>query len=78
MISEKVATFEGTPDIVFEQFEKVREEGQVNTVSRISVQRVADEHGFFNLVIWLEDVGRDGYTDFLQAFCRWKEQQSNG
>ncbi len=42
------------PQVVAEQLERIRQSGETNMLARNVVQVIADQEGFWELVLWIE------------------------
>lgn len=55
-------------DEILDQYEEVRQSGTVNMVNMNSVQAVANSMGHSKLVVFIEEHGRNGYTNILEQY----------
>jgi len=57
---------EGNKEQILEGLKKVRESGEVNMLNRKGVQRVANDLGFYDLVVFIEDYDARDYMEMLK------------
>lgn len=57
-------------DELVEQFEEVRESGEVNMFDRFSVARVAMDRGLYALAAIAGEFGSGGYVELLRSIRR--------
>lgn len=55
-------------ETVLEQYEEVRQSGAVNMINMNGVQGVANSMGHNELVTFIEEHGRDGYSKILESY----------
>ena len=53
---------------IYDQMEEVRRTGAVNMMDKNGVQSVANELGYRDLVLWLEEATSKEYVEVLQTF----------